>query len=167
MFEQTHKCDACGITKQQSNHWYLVWLGAPDGQIEFSVRPWEKFTAETDDDALAACGQSCAHKLMDKFFTETVTTLSVLPGVSPNDPVSRAMVDEYLASVEERPTPQTTYGVLYPSSGMPHRPDTSARASRPHSLLPEDQLLADDTLSRLLYDDEDLRNLSDRDSTDD
>lgn len=71
MRREVYTCDVCGITRTESNHWWLVidmgtdavrLMGLPLG---FSIVKW-------DDRAILlqtkhVCGQECAHKLLSAY----------------------------------------------------------------------------------------------------
>ncbi len=74
-------CDACGAQKREVNHWWNI-----DMQGFISGTPEDHATADTrlpafmlvpfnaelarQDDIKSACGQLCAHKIMDEYMSQ-------------------------------------------------------------------------------------------------
>lgn len=64
-------CDACGAEKKEVNHWWLLFTeyvdADPDNDLKkVTIEEWSMLRAE-DADA-HACGESCAHTLMSRWF---------------------------------------------------------------------------------------------------
>ena len=67
---QGYNCDICGTERKEANHWFV----ASSGEDSLHFVTWAK--AESDnvlnaESAVHLCGQVCAHKLLDRFLTET------------------------------------------------------------------------------------------------
>lgn len=58
---KSYQCDECSVTKQESNHWVLIY--AHDRQM--NIVPWQDNLAR-DHRVLHLCGAGCAAKILSK-----------------------------------------------------------------------------------------------------
>lgn len=67
--KRVYVCSICGTERKGANHWFAAWVY----EASLVLRRWEQ-AAEmqrlNDEDTLHVCGQACAHKLLDRFFTQ-------------------------------------------------------------------------------------------------
>lgn len=59
------KCDVCGVVKQETNHWFLVFISS--GMRGFDVRVLLGDINTYDNPHEDVCGSECLHKLLDKW----------------------------------------------------------------------------------------------------
>ena len=62
--ENRTRCDVCGIEKKQVNHWWKVWLAPDKGTRQLRL---VAAGAPSSVHAKDACGQSCIHRLVDRW----------------------------------------------------------------------------------------------------
>ena len=59
-----YTCDGCGVERQQTNHWWSVWI---DHRLsthpEFMIRPME-----LNGTGMFYCGQACVVKALSEWF---------------------------------------------------------------------------------------------------
>jgi hypothetical protein len=66
---QAFNCDVCGRAKGQTNHWWIVYLGAGHGNgSSLVVNPWEEVLSR-EIEAKHACGNACTQKLLERFLS--------------------------------------------------------------------------------------------------
>jgi hypothetical protein len=56
---ENYKCDVCGATKGEANHWWVIAIT----QHEFYLYGWHKNTRPD----FHVCGQACASKKLSEF----------------------------------------------------------------------------------------------------
>ena len=64
--ETKYTCDVCGAVRGATNHWFLASAGSGAYII-----PWNRVPSKEIHKVAAKhlCGQACAHKFLDQFFT--------------------------------------------------------------------------------------------------
>jgi hypothetical protein len=60
-------CDGCGAQKQKANHWYVLFIKTRGINRELVIR--EAASAGMRVDVMDACGQSCVHKMVDRYLS--------------------------------------------------------------------------------------------------
>lgn len=64
--QQSITCDVCGKQKQQTNHWFIVWIYPRAVSVEWSPDPISITGSPMEDtdavDRLDVCGESCVVK---------------------------------------------------------------------------------------------------------
>jgi hypothetical protein len=66
--KQKITCDVCGTEKVEVNHWFQVFSHiSNDTNSEFIVLPCD---GEVRDNQVVACGEACAHKLLNQWFDQ-------------------------------------------------------------------------------------------------
>ena len=73
MKRSSYSCDICGVERKEANHWFMATKDAAC----LSIESWNAAEIENrldDEDAIHLCGQVCAHKLLDRFLTESSVT---------------------------------------------------------------------------------------------
>jgi len=95
VWDVSFTCDICGRKKGDSNHWWMLALGATpcfeEGQPNhrFTLMPWNP--AESQNSSFYhACGQSCAMQAMERFMTYG----AILPQESGLQAVAKGAADE-------------------------------------------------------------------------
>ncbi len=72
-------CTICRTQKQQTNHWWLIFLGG----IEIHFTAWDDTLALIADGC--TCGEACSHKALSRWFeNETLTAPAAVaePGMN-------------------------------------------------------------------------------------
>lgn len=59
---KTVRCGGCGKLREQSNHWFLVWIDAG-----FHCYPFDIALRKRSD--LPVCGQACAQREFERWMT--------------------------------------------------------------------------------------------------
>lgn len=58
-----YKCNVCGKVKEESNHWWLLYIGT---RTVFTLDRWDDLKAERTD-VENICSESCASKALSKW----------------------------------------------------------------------------------------------------
>lgn len=58
-------CDECGVQRQPSNHWWLVWPTFQEGA--FMVEAWSDMAQQPS--VKHCCGRACVGKALEKWFS--------------------------------------------------------------------------------------------------
>lgn len=71
----TVKCAHCGKFREQTNHWFTVWMGdarpRKHGEFGPAFGCWPlDISMPLQEDELPACGQACAQKLFERWMDE-------------------------------------------------------------------------------------------------
>lgn len=68
-----YSCRVCGAQKKETNHWYIVSIASHFSTKKLLVSEWNvpmaDLIAHGDPNFVPACGESCAHKLLSRWFT--------------------------------------------------------------------------------------------------